>query len=216
MVVTRRVYLRFRHAFAQKSKPTMDAGGYESDHAGPITARRPRGARCEARRRREGRRSESRVEEFRKDMTQRLAELGRRASAARSPTMCRRELLLSARWTMVGIWLGLAAIFIESRSGRKLPWVSTPRWPRKNDSESIRARQDELRTRTEDGESLDDLQPLEWTEALTGVAVVPVAVVGPLRIALGVRADGAGRQGRGTLARAGGRLRPAGQYRGRA
>ena len=64
--------------------------------------------------------------------------------------------------------------------------MSTPRWPRKNDPESIRARQDELRTRTEDGEVFwDDLQPFaSATEALTGVAVVPVAVVGPLRIAL--------------------------------
>ena len=64
--------------------------------------------------------------------------------------------------------------------------MSTPRWPRKNDPESIRARQDELRARTEDGEVFwDDLQPFaNATEALTGVAVVPVAVVGPLRIAL--------------------------------
>jgi hydroxymethylglutaryl-CoA reductase (NADPH) len=65
--------------------------------------------------------------------------------------------------------------------------VNTRRWPRKNDPESIRARQEELRAQTVDGEVLwDDLQP--WasaTEALTGVAVVPVAVVGPLRIALG-------------------------------
>ena len=60
------------------------------------------------------------------------------------------------------------------------------RWPRKNDPESIRARQDALRPQTEDGEVFwDDLQPFSSaTEALTGVAVVPVAVVGPLRIAV--------------------------------
>jgi len=63
--------------------------------------------------------------------------------------------------------------------------VTTPRWPRKNDPESIRARQDSLRAQTDGEVFWDDLQP--WanaTEALTGVAVVPVAVVGPLRTAL--------------------------------
>jgi len=64
--------------------------------------------------------------------------------------------------------------------------VTPPRWPRKNDPESIRARQDELRAQTGDGEVFwDDLKPFSnATEALTGVAVIPVAVVGPLRIAL--------------------------------
>jgi hydroxymethylglutaryl-CoA reductase (NADPH) len=64
--------------------------------------------------------------------------------------------------------------------------VNSRRWPRKNDPESIRARQDELRGRTQDGEVFwDDLQPFaNATEALTGVAVVPVAVVGPLPIEL--------------------------------
>jgi hydroxymethylglutaryl-CoA reductase (NADPH) len=56
-------------------------------------------------------------------------------------------------------------------------------WPRKNDPESIRARQQALGV---DGEIFaHDLTP--WTgalEALTGVAVIPVAVVGPLRIEL--------------------------------
>lgn len=64
--------------------------------------------------------------------------------------------------------------------------MSERRWPRKNDAESIRARQEALREGGADGEVFwDDLEP--WanaTEALTGVAVVPVAVVGPLRIAL--------------------------------
>jgi hydroxymethylglutaryl-CoA reductase (NADPH) len=60
------------------------------------------------------------------------------------------------------------------------------RWPRRNDPGSIKARQDELRGLTQDGEVFwDDLSPFEKaTEALTGVAVVPVAVVGPLEIAL--------------------------------
>jgi hydroxymethylglutaryl-CoA reductase (NADPH) len=61
------------------------------------------------------------------------------------------------------------------------------RWPRKNDPDSIRARQQALRERVGDGEVFwDDLQP--WAkaqEALTGVAVLPVGVVGPLAIDLG-------------------------------
>jgi hydroxymethylglutaryl-CoA reductase (NADPH) len=65
--------------------------------------------------------------------------------------------------------------------------VDVRKWPRKNDADSIRARQEELRSRTEDGEVFwDDLGP--WTKAqemLTGVAVVPVAVVGPLELELG-------------------------------
>ena len=61
------------------------------------------------------------------------------------------------------------------------------RWPRKNDAGSIRARQDELRRLTQDGEVFwDDLQPFSRaTEALTGVAVVPVAVVGPIELEFG-------------------------------
>jgi hydroxymethylglutaryl-CoA reductase (NADPH) len=65
--------------------------------------------------------------------------------------------------------------------------VESRRWPRKNDPESIRARQDALRPLVDDGEAFwDDLQP--WAkaqESLTGVAVIPVSVVGPLRISLG-------------------------------
>jgi hydroxymethylglutaryl-CoA reductase (NADPH) len=54
------------------------------------------------------------------------------------------------------------------------------RWPRRNDPESIRARQDALRARVPgDGDVFwDDLEP--WTkaqESLTGVAVIPVGVV---------------------------------------
>ena len=61
------------------------------------------------------------------------------------------------------------------------------RWPRKNDAASIKARQDELRPLTDAGEVFwDDLEPFSRaTEALTGVAVVPVAVVGPLDLELG-------------------------------
>jgi hydroxymethylglutaryl-CoA reductase (NADPH) len=62
------------------------------------------------------------------------------------------------------------------------------RWPRKNDPQSIRLRQEALRDLVgDDGEVFwDDLQP--WAkaqEALTGVAVIPVSVVGPLEIVLG-------------------------------
>ena len=61
------------------------------------------------------------------------------------------------------------------------------RWPRKNDPDSIRARQDALRGLTQDGEVFwEHLEPFSRaTEALTGVAVVPVAVVGPLDLELG-------------------------------
>jgi len=62
--------------------------------------------------------------------------------------------------------------------------VELRRWPRRNDPESIRLRQGALGV---DGEIFDhDLSP--WTqaqEALTGVAVIPVSVIGPLRIELG-------------------------------
>jgi hydroxymethylglutaryl-CoA reductase (NADPH) len=61
------------------------------------------------------------------------------------------------------------------------------RWPRKNDADSIRARQEVVRSHTDDGEVLwEALEP--WSdanEALTGVAVVPVSVIGPLPILLG-------------------------------
>jgi hydroxymethylglutaryl-CoA reductase (NADPH) len=61
------------------------------------------------------------------------------------------------------------------------------RWPRKNDPESIRARQSELSGVIGDGEVFKhDLAPFaKATEALTGVAVVPVGVVGPIDVELG-------------------------------
>ncbi|MEP7334501.1 MAG: 3-hydroxy-3-methylglutaryl-CoA reductase [Actinomycetota bacterium] len=53
------------------------------------------------------------------------------------------------------------------------------RWPRKNDPDSIRTRQETVRGLTDDGEVLwEDLAP--WAsaqESLTGVAVIPVGVV---------------------------------------
>jgi hydroxymethylglutaryl-CoA reductase (NADPH) len=65
--------------------------------------------------------------------------------------------------------------------------VELRRWPRRNDRDSIRTRQDAVRGLTEDGEVLwDDLEP--WSranEALTGVAVIPVSVIGPLAVSLG-------------------------------
>src|SRR5919202_3669013 len=62
------------------------------------------------------------------------------------------------------------------------------RWPRKNDAASVAARQDALRPLLDgDGEVFaHDIQP--WARAaemVTGVAVVPVSVVGPLEISLG-------------------------------
>jgi hydroxymethylglutaryl-CoA reductase (NADPH) len=65
--------------------------------------------------------------------------------------------------------------------------VELRRWPRKNDPASIRVRQEVLRDLTQDGVVFwDDLEPFtKATEALTGVAVVPVAVVGPIDVELG-------------------------------
>ena len=54
------------------------------------------------------------------------------------------------------------------------------RWPRKNDPDSIRARQDEVRELTQNGEVFShDLEPfVRAQEAVTGVAVIPVSVIG--------------------------------------
>ena len=61
------------------------------------------------------------------------------------------------------------------------------RWPRKNDPESIKSRQDEVRALTQNGEVFShDLTPFaQAQEAVTGVAVIPVSVIGPLEIELG-------------------------------
>jgi hydroxymethylglutaryl-CoA reductase (NADPH) len=72
--------------------------------------------------------------------------------------------------------------------------VEPRKWPRKNDAESIQARQEALGL---DGEVTGiDLEPFNSAqEMLTGVAVIPVAVVGPLEVELGEyelrEADGA-------------------------
>jgi hydroxymethylglutaryl-CoA reductase (NADPH) len=62
--------------------------------------------------------------------------------------------------------------------------VDVRRWPRKNDADSIRARQEALGL---DGEVTGiDLEPFARSqEMLTGVAVIPVSVVGPLDVDLG-------------------------------
>ena len=61
---------------------------------------------------------------------------------------------------------------------------SVKRWPRKNDPESIRARQEALRL--SDGVTSIDLTPfVAAQEMLTGAAVIPVSVVGPLVVELG-------------------------------
>jgi hydroxymethylglutaryl-CoA reductase (NADPH) len=58
------------------------------------------------------------------------------------------------------------------------------RWPRKNDEASIRARQEALGL--SDGVTSIDLSPfVNAQEMLTGAAVIPVSVVGPLEIDLG-------------------------------
>src|SRR6186997_607014 len=58
------------------------------------------------------------------------------------------------------------------------------RWPRKNDPGSIEARQKALGL--SDGVTRIDLSPfVNAQEMLTGAAVIPVSVVGPLEIELG-------------------------------
>src|ERR671910_1196839 len=60
------------------------------------------------------------------------------------------------------------------------------RWPRKNDPASIKARQDALDGRVDREVFERDLTP--WAkaqEALTGISVIPTAVIGPLTISLG-------------------------------
>ena len=58
------------------------------------------------------------------------------------------------------------------------------RWPRKNDADSIRVRQEALGL--QGLVTSVDLEPFaEAAESVTGVAVIPVSVVGPLAISLG-------------------------------
>ena len=62
--------------------------------------------------------------------------------------------------------------------------MSVRKWPRKNDAESIRARQEALGL---DGSvTAIDLEPfVRAQEMLTGAAVIPVSVVGPIELELG-------------------------------
>jgi hydroxymethylglutaryl-CoA reductase (NADPH) len=62
--------------------------------------------------------------------------------------------------------------------------VDVRRWPRKNDAESIKARQETLGLDSEvTGIELDPWARAQ--EMLTGVAVIPVSVVGPIELELG-------------------------------
>jgi hydroxymethylglutaryl-CoA reductase (NADPH) len=64
--------------------------------------------------------------------------------------------------------------------------VELRRWPRKNDPASIKARQEALDGRVDPEVFGHDLTPwAEAQEALTGVSVIPTAVIGPLTISLG-------------------------------
>jgi hydroxymethylglutaryl-CoA reductase (NADPH) len=68
----------------------------------------------------------------------------------------------------------------------KLRHVELRRWPRKNDPDSIRARQEALDGRVDREVFEHDVTP--WAgaqEALTGVSLIPTAVIGPLTISLG-------------------------------
>ena len=60
------------------------------------------------------------------------------------------------------------------------------RWPRKNDPDSIHARQAELAERVDGEVFAHDLTPFaKAQEAVTGVAVTPVSVIGPVDVELG-------------------------------
>jgi hydroxymethylglutaryl-CoA reductase (NADPH) len=60
------------------------------------------------------------------------------------------------------------------------------KWPRKNDPDSIKARQGALDGRVDREVFEHDLTPwVEAQEALTGVSLTPTAVIGPLTISLG-------------------------------
>jgi len=61
--------------------------------------------------------------------------------------------------------------------------VEPPKWPRKNDAESIAGRQEALGLGAVTG---IDLEPfVRAQEMLTGAAVIPVSVVGPIQLELG-------------------------------
>src|SRR4030095_12823905 len=85
--------------------------------------------------------------------------------------------------------LPILALMVNDLLGRhpqelKVRAVDMRRWPRKNDADSLRARQEAL--------GLDgvvtriDLEPFARAqEMLTGAAVIPVSVVGPVELELG-------------------------------
>jgi hydroxymethylglutaryl-CoA reductase (NADPH) len=75
-------------------------------------------------------------------------------------------------------------IVVANHRESKLRAVELKRWPRKNDPESIRARQDALGLNGD--VTAIDLAPFaNANEMLTGAAVVPVSVVGPVPVELG-------------------------------
>src|SRR5512142_2220928 len=62
--------------------------------------------------------------------------------------------------------------------------VNVRKWPRKNDADSVRARQEALGLNGE--VTAIDLEPFSHAqEMLTGAAVIPVSVVGPVELELG-------------------------------
>src|SRR6187401_3289491 len=66
------------------------------------------------------------------------------------------------------------------------PLMELRKWPRKNDADSIKARQAALDGRVDREVFGIDLTPwVSAQEALTGVSVIPTAVIGPLTISLG-------------------------------
>jgi hydroxymethylglutaryl-CoA reductase (NADPH) len=67
-----------------------------------------------------------------------------------------------------------------------VPHVELRKWPRKNDPESIKARQAALDGRIDTEVFEHDLTPwVSAQEALTGVSITPTAVIGPLTVSLG-------------------------------
>ena len=63
--------------------------------------------------------------------------------------------------------------------------VKPRRWPRKNDPDSVRARQDAVREAVGDEVLAHDLTAYaDSQESLTGAMVIPVAVVGPIELDL--------------------------------
>lgn len=84
------------------------------------------------------------------------------------------------------------------------PVIELRRWPRKNDQASIEARQRALDGRLDEEVFAHDLTPwVRAQEALTGIAVIPVSVIGPVTVELG----------RYELAEPGGALRETGRER---